>query len=105
MEFHPRINVKNPILTNKKIILGSFPTWTLTDSDDELVSTQKLSERAKNGDIPFFYGSATNKFWGWYQLYVDSKISVKNITEIEASLMRNSMGITDVIISCLRKDR
>lgn len=105
MEFHPRINVHSPQVENSRIILGSFPTWSLADSLNEVISAQKKIEKEKNGDIPFFYGSSTNKFWHWYQTYVDDQLSVKNVFEIEKSLSRQSISITDVIISCLRKDK
>ncbi|MBK9636719.1 MAG: hypothetical protein IPO63_02480 [Bacteroidetes bacterium] len=107
IELHPRINVENPILTNNKIILGSFPTWTLTDSQppNKKLIILKNIERINNGDIPFFYGSSSNQFWIWYQLFIDQNISIKNIAEIERSLMENSISITDVIISCERKEK
>lgn len=105
MELHPKIDVHNLKLLNTKIILGSFPTWSLTHSDDELIMSEKLSDQIRNGDLPYFYGSSSNKFWNWYQTYVDPSISPENILEIESSLKKNSIGITDVIISCIRKNK
>jgi len=107
MEIHPRIDRSNLIIDLPKIILGSFPTWTLTDPDLEKNESfeEKILERNKNGDFPFFYGSSINKFWQWYQVFIDPNISRKNIDSIKKSLLSNSIGITDVIISCSRRNR
>lgn len=101
MEYHPRIDILNPLVKESKIILGSFPTWCLTKPDNN----QKKAERIKNGDISFFYGSSVNRFWFWYQKNLDQSISKANITSIQKSLNEQSIAITDVIISCTRKDR
>lgn len=107
MEFHPRLNLSNLRIKESRIILGSFPTWSLTDCDPEKdeTSEQKKLERIKNGDIPFYYGSSINRFWNWYKIYVDESISIEDIISIKASLVKKSIGITDVIISCSRKNR
>ncbi|MEQ6121212.1 hypothetical protein [Reichenbachiella sp. MALMAid0571] len=104
IEQHPRLNLSNLTLIESKIILGSFPTWTLTGSDTEK-NNQKETERTENGDIPYFYGSSSNRFWIWYKNYIDQSIPIKDISSIEKSLKRNEIGITDVIISCSRKGK
>ncbi|MDB5285263.1 MAG: hypothetical protein JWR05_212 [Mucilaginibacter sp.] len=107
MEKHPRLDITNLKIQKERIILGSFPTWSLTlgtdDNDD--VKSEKLELQNKFGDIPFFYGSSTNKFWNWYKTYLDNEINLNEIDSIKASLERNGIGITDVIISCQRKNR
>jgi hypothetical protein len=107
MEIHPRIRKVDKALTEKKIILGSFPTWTLTAPDEEKGETleEKEFQRNKNNDLPFFYGSSINKFWIWYENFIDSTITKENIKGIKKSLRRNGMGITDVIFECSRKNR
>ena len=96
MEHHPRINTSDTLIKESKIILGSFPTWSITNPD----SDQKNSERKKNGDLPFYYGSSANRFWLWYQKYVDPQVSKENVESIQKSLEKRSIGITDMIISC-----
>jgi hypothetical protein len=105
MEFHPRVYITDHPLSNSKIILGSFPTWSLTSSNDEELNALKNSEKIKNGDIQFYYGSSNNRFWTWYQTFFDSKISLGDIDSLKNSLEKNSIGITDTIISCIRKNR
>ncbi|MFD2036062.1 hypothetical protein ACFSKL_14760 [Belliella marina] len=107
MENHPRIDKNNTIIKKSKIILGSFPTWALTNPDPEKNETfkEKENERMKNGDLHFFYGSSTNKFWLWYQKYIDQKVAKNDIHSLINSLENNSIGITDVIMSCNRKNK
>jgi predicted ATP-binding protein involved in virulence len=107
MEHHPRLNQSDLIIRKPKIILGSFPPWSLTEPDFEKFETltQKEFERINNRDFPFFYGSYVNRFWNWYQKFIDEAISKEDIDSIQKSLKEKSIGITDVIISCTRKDR
>lgn len=107
MEIHPRIKKTDKKLTETKIVLGSFPTWTLTSPDEEKGETfeEKEWHRSKNSDIPFFYGSSTNRFWIWYQNFIDSNITKEDIRGIQKSLKRNKIGLTDVIFECSRKNR
>lgn len=101
MEHHPRIDISNPLIKESKIILGSFPTWSLTKPD----TNQKRIDRSKNGDIKYFYGSSKNRFWTWYQKFVDASVLKEDLDSIQKSLSENSIGITDAIISCVRKDK
>ncbi len=105
MEIHPRINLSNPVLKQSKIILGSFPTWSLSASQTNEIKLEKENARIENNDIPFFFGSSVNRFWAWYNKYVDNEVSIKNINSLEKSLKSNSIGITDLIFSCHRKDK
>jgi len=104
MENHPRINILTPLINHPKIILGSFPTWALTGQDSDSIETRekKSKEKTKNGDMDFFYGSSINRFWDWYKIFYDGEIETNNVETIKGSLNRNSIGITDIIISCDR---
>ncbi|WP_443945088.1 hypothetical protein ACJVDH_19555 [Pedobacter sp. AW1-32] len=103
-EYHPRINESQKPLTTGRIILGSFPIWSLTESelDDEL-TLSKMKKRVQNGDFQYFYGSISNKFWQWYQSYIDGQIKCNNVESISKSIYLNNIGITDMIFSCVRK--
>ena len=105
MEFHPRINISDPALKQSKIIVGSFPTWSLSDSFNKSISKEKEIARIKNNEVPFFFGSSTNQFWNWYNKYVDNEVIKKDIKSIKNSLKTNEVGITDLIISCKRKGK
>lgn len=107
MEYHPRVNVSDKTFSERKIILGSFPTWALTGPDLEKGERpeEKELERIKNEDINYFYGSSTNQFWHWYREYFDPTVSKDNILSIINSLAKHKIGITDVIYSCERKNR
>lgn len=103
-EYHPRIHESQKPLTTGRIILGSFPIWSLTESDlDDELTLSKMKRRVQNGDFQFFYGSINNKFWQWYQNYIDDQIKCNSIESISQSIDRNNIGITDVIFSCVRK--
>lgn len=107
MEHHPRTKISKPVIDNQRIILGSFPTWSLTDPDPEKNEnlSQKEEARKKNGDVQFYYGSSINRFWNWYKKYIDSSAVKGNLDTIQNSLLKNDIGITDVIISCSRKNK
>jgi len=100
MEYHPRISLLSPSIREPRIILGSFPTWALSSIDSE-----KQRVLFSKGDFPYFYGSSINQFWNWYSRYVDSNLITKDINSIVESLERNSIGITDMILSCNRRGR
>lgn len=95
----------NKRLEQDKIILGSFPTWSLTKSDpiDENIEALKTRARAKNGDLDFYYGSAKNVFWSWYSAFCDPHVQPTDLIAIKESLKRNSIGITNIIARASRK--
>lgn len=107
IEQHPRLNKKKLQIEQNKIILGSFPVWSLTQTQNtegfEINSKYLLNK--KKGEFPFFYGSSTNRFWAWYKQYVDSDIILMDLKSIKNSLIKNKIGITDVILSCKRKNK
>ncbi len=107
MEYNPRVNEATPKLKETRIILGSFPTWALTsvDSEKEETEEEKLSVRTLNKDFLYFFGSSTNKFWHWYKIYVDKDIDRQDIKSIQNSLLLSAIGITDIVLSCERKNR
>lgn len=79
MEHHPRLDKSNLLLPEQRIILGSFPVWSLTPAEDDFIREEKRVERIRKGDFDFFYGSSRNKFWYWYQNFVDEKITVNDV--------------------------
>lgn len=107
MEYHPRLNFENLKINKNRIVLGSFPTWSLSDITNvsaDIIS-EKIANRNRRGEFPYYYGSSTNLFWKWYKSFVDLEIESDNIQSIVASLERNKIGITDVIKSCERKGK
>jgi len=106
-EYHPWVSIDTPRITQPKIILGSFPIWSLTRHElDPNEQSHFVSIRIKKtGEFPFFYGSAVNRFWLWYQTYLDVHIELLNKDSILSSLQANQIGITDAILSCTRKEK
>ena len=104
MEFDPLLKSFKP-LRQPRIILGSFPTWTLTTPDITKGETEelKLKQRKENGDFPFFYGSSRNLFWSWYKEHAAIEIDVKNVGSIRKALKANNIGLTNIISSAKRK--
>lgn len=106
MEYHPRLDIKNLKILEKRIILGSFPTWQLsgnkaTSNTDSLFKNDPSEIDA----IPFFFGSVQNKFWQWYAFNLDTDLNCRNAANIKKSLQQRNIGITDVILSCSRKNK
>jgi hypothetical protein len=107
IEQHPRLSIKNLKIEQNKIILGSFPVWSLTQNESTLrigISSKDILNKTK-GEFPFFYGSSTNRFWSWYKQFVDPDITLMDVKCIKNSLIKNKIGITDVILSCKRKNQ
>jgi len=104
MEFHPRVDLFGLPLVESKIILGSFPTWALTISDEGDTDEKEMT-KSLNNDFDFFYGSSANRFWNWYKDHIDSSIITNESVSIIASLKKHRIGITDMIVSCRRKNR
>jgi len=103
-EINPRLN-RNRILNYKKIILGSFPTWSLSLDKGKKEILLRNSIKTKNGDFDFYFGSSRNLFWKWYSQSVDSEVQIKNTESLKQSLNNNFIGITDIIYSCDRKGK
>lgn len=104
IEQHPRLDRRDLKIKQNKIILGSFPIWSLTQIN--VRKTGINSEiNIRKGEFPFFYGSSTNKFWTWYKEYLDIDITTTDLNSLKNSLDRHEIGITDVILSCKRKNQ
>lgn len=103
MEYHPRVNALDFPFKSTKIILGSFPTWSLANSVNEDNHARRL-HMIKNSEIEYFYGSVKNKFWFWYSRYVDFNVVI-NPQSLSESLNKHKIAITDMIISCKRKNK
>ncbi len=100
-ETHPFLELgKVPNAT--KLILGSFPVYSITLPDSE----EKNRIRKSDGSIQFFYGSCKSSFWGLYHLYIDNSLEIP-ITSKEAlsSLVKNQIAISDIIMECERNGR
>lgn len=85
-----------------KLILGSFPVYSITLPDSE----EKNRIRKSDGSIQFFYGSCHSSFWGLYHLNIDNKLHIP-ITPKDAikSLTENKISISDIIFQCNRNGR
>jgi hypothetical protein len=105
MEFNPRINISDSVLQESKVIVGSFPTWSLSNSENKKNNKEREIARITNKEIPFFFGSSVNKFWNWYSKYVDTNAKKNDIKSIKNSLKFYEIGITDLIFSCERKGK
>lgn len=100
-ETHPFLDLGN-IPNATKLILGSFPVYSITMPDSE----DKQRIRKSDGTVPFFYGSCKSSFWALYHLYIDNDLQIP-ITSEEAlkSLLKNEISISDMILECERKGR
>ena len=97
-EIHPYLDM-GQIKGSQKLILGSFPVYECTDSDNE----RKQKTRKDEGTVRFFYGSNRNKLWEKYSLYIDSEIQRPWEAEsILGSLSKHSIAVSDIIKSCER---
>ena len=100
-ETHPFLELgKVPNAT--KLILGSFPVYSITLPDSE----EKNRIRKSDGSVQFFYGSCRSSFWGLYHLNIDNKLHIP-ITPKDAikSLTENKISISDIIFQCNRNER
>ncbi len=97
-ETHPFLELgKVPNAT--KLILGSFPVYSITLPDSE----DKQRIRKSDGTVPFFYGSCRSSFWGLYHLYIDSRLQVPVKPELAIQSLKNhSISISDIISECKR---
>lgn len=105
MDVHPVISENTEKIDQFKIILGSFPTWSICSTNNSLDQSKRNQERIEKGEIQYHYGSKSNLFWSWYKHFVDPTISLKNVISIKSSLSKNDIGITDMILRCERKGK
>jgi hypothetical protein len=99
IETHPFLKL-GKIPNASRLILGSFPVYSITLPDNE----EKQKIRKSDGTVQFYYGSCKSRFWSLYHLYIDSGLHIP-ITPEEAlsSLFKNQIAISDIIIECERK--
>ena len=100
-EIHPFLDL-GIVPKATKLILGSFPVYSITLPDNEA----KNIIRKSDGTVQFFYGSCKSSFWALYHLYIDNYLQIP-ITSEEAlkSLLKNEISISDMILECERKGR
>ena len=100
-ETHPFLK-QGKIPNAKRLILGSFPVYSITLQDN--VEKQKI--RKSDGTVQFFYGSCRSSFWGLYHLYIDSGLHIP-ITPKDAlsSLVKNQIAMSDIIMECERNGK
>jgi G:T/U-mismatch repair DNA glycosylase len=100
-ETHPFLKL-GKVQKSTKLILGSFPVYSITSPDSE----DKLRIRKSDGTVQFFYGSCKSSFWALYHLFIDNYLQIP-ITSEEAlkSLLKNEISISDMILECERKGK
>jgi hypothetical protein len=99
-EYHRFLKIGESIQNARKIIIGSFSVYSLTEHIKSSIDKHEKNE----GGLDFFYGSQRNQLWSWYKLYFDNEITLKDRNSVINSLEINCVAITDVIKSCERKD-
>jgi hypothetical protein len=106
-EFHPLLRSGNLQLNESKVILGSFPAWSVSIGKSKISQNDENTclSTSKPKDSLFFFGSSNNLFWNWYKFYVDSNIDLLSVPSILKSLEDKQIGITDMILSCKRKGK
>lgn len=98
IETHPFLEL-GKVPNGTKLILGSFPVYSITLPDSE----EKLKIRKSEGTVQFFYGSCHSSFWGLYHLYIDSSLQIPITPEDALSnLVKNQIAISDIIMECER---
>jgi G:T/U-mismatch repair DNA glycosylase len=100
-ETHPFLEL-GKVPNAKKLILGSFPVYSITLPDTE----EKNKIRKSDGTVQFFYGSCYNSFWRLYHLYIDNNLQIPITPEFALSnLSKNQIAISDMIIECQRNGK
>lgn len=100
-EIHPFL-VLGKVPNSIKLILGSFPVYSITLPD----SADKERIRKSDGTVPFFYGSCFSSFWGLYHLYIDNGLQIPIKPELAIQSLKNNMiSISDVISECKRNGK
>ena len=100
-ETHPFLAL-GKITNANKLILGSFPVFSITLPESE----EKLRIRKSEGTVQFFYGSCYSSFWGLYHLNIDNQLRIPITTEDAIkSLSQNKIAISDMIYKCIRNGR
>jgi|688.fasta_scaffold299057_2 hypothetical protein len=100
IESHPFFEL-GKFQESTKLILGSFPVYECTNPD----SVYKRKKREIEETVFFYYGSCSSRFWGLYKTYIDSSIKIPISKEnVLHSLKKRNISISDIILSCERKN-
>ncbi len=97
METHPYM----PFVPKgaSKLILGSLPPWRFTIDDDPAVNKLKI---LRDGDIDFYYGSRSNRFWMILsEVFNSGKLNTSD--KIKLLLRNRKIAISDVVHRCRRE--
>lgn len=98
IEHHP-FPEEGKIQGATKLILGSFPVYACTHAEPN-------QEFDDEGNLMFFYGSQYNDFWNYFSNHIDREVSrLGGKRKIVASLERHKIAISDIILSCKRKEK
>lgn len=103
-EVNLRVAENNEKIFYPRIILGSFPSWSVKHTYKQ-TPDYHTNDILKERTIPYYFCNGTNQFWSWYKKFIDHSIEIYNINTLTESLVKNRIGITDVIISCNRKGK
>jgi G:T/U-mismatch repair DNA glycosylase len=100
-ETHPFLEL-GKLSNATKLILGSFPVYSITLPDTE----EKIKIRKSNGTAQFFYGSCYSSFWRLYHLYIDNDLQIPfQLKNALSSLSKNQIAISDMILECERNGK
>lgn len=100
IEYHPYLQ-DGYVPNSKKLILGSFPVYVVTEPDSSL----KQKGRADSGAFCFFYGSTYSSFWDLYKTHIDQSLGVPfNPIELKESIRKEGISISDLYKSASRKE-
>jgi hypoxanthine-DNA glycosylase len=75
-----------------KLIIGNFPIGKF--SNPERIHEQK------KGEMNFYYGGASNKFWRLMEKAFE--VELKNLTSIKKFLTEHGFAMADILSSCRR---
>ena len=83
-----------------KLIIGTMPPYRFCHKDREQLSGE---------DVDFYYGSRDNSFWDIMGEIFNTELcrvnSEKAVEERKKLLDSHNIGITDIVASCVHKDR
>lgn len=100
-EIHPFLEL-GKVPNSTKLILGSFPVYSITLPDSE----DKQRIRKSDGTVQFFYGSCHSSFWELYHRYIDNGLQIPIKPELAIqSLENNNISISDLISECKRNGK
>ncbi len=90
VEYHPY----KPFIPKdtKKLIVGNFPIGKFSNPD-------RFHEQ-KDGELDFYYGGATNKFWRLMSVVFSEDLT--SVDKIKMFLTKQKMGLADILLSCRR---